>query len=442
MFETVNFSRCFMPLLLLCSVAASEIPLSPDKSLVVNPDNFPRGTGRGASSQAVAGESIFRAFWNVPNVCGEKYDVELPLRKFGIEYNSNGQRQIGDVVNVFGHTQIGLYPFIDPDTLKFINGGLPQLANITAHLEKAAVDLLTAIPDPDFLGIGVIDWEAWLPHKILDPHSIYREFSIAHVRNLHPDWDDATITSVATLEWMQGARLFLESTVKLAMQLRPKALWGFYHYPYCNIDKINSSTCDEWLVEFNNKMLWMFNETTAMYPSIYLRPSKSYGPESVIARLKEAFRLRGRSSDPRGVVLSYTRFNYSDTGYYFTFEDLNATILTSAELGTHGVVFWGDAYDNGNRQACLELRDYIEKALGPTLLMARDGAEACSSRVCSGHGRCVGKILSCPGTSRLNRKRPELMPVLNSGSQSGEFAESCSCRCFHGWHGDDCSRPE
>ncbi|XP_071491505.1 hyaluronidase-like [Diadema antillarum] len=411
MFKTANFIHCFMlHVLLTFSVAESGSLLSPDKFPRGTFYNFPREAAREDSTHFSDDNSIFRAFWNVPNFC-EQHDVKLPLQKFKIECNSNGNRSHGDKITVFGHNRVGLYPFIDSDTLEFINGGLPQLANITAHLEKATVDILNYIPDPNFDGIGMIDWEKWLPHMILNGTNKYREFSIAHVRNLHPDWDDATITSVATLEWMQGTRLFLESTVKLAMQLRPKALWGFYHYPYCPVIRMDNRTfCDERMVEFNDKLMWMFNETTAMYPSIYIKPSKLHGIDTVIPTLREAFRMRELSSDPKGVVLSYTRFNYTGTSYYFTLEDLNATILTSAEFGTHGVVFWGSVQDDGNRQTCLELRDYIETALGPTLLMARDGAEACSSRVCSGHGRCVGKILSCAGTSRLNRKQPELNP--------------------------------
>ena len=93
-------------------------------------------------------------------------------------------------------------------------------------------------------------------------------------------------------------------------------------------------------------------------------------------------------------------------------EDLNNTILKSAEFGTHGVVFWGDHNDTRN---CYELKDYVIKALGPAVVTAREGAQACSKRVCSGRGRCVGKILSCT-------------------------SETCSCRCFRGWKGDDCSK--
>eukprot|EP01051_Picozoa_sp_SAG22_P007722 SAG22_NODE_553_length_9168_cov_5.758628_9_plen_104_part_00 len=42
-----------------------------------------------------------------------------------------------------------------------VNGGLPQLANMTAHLAKWSRDIVSKIPDPAFSPIVGIDSEAW-----------------------------------------------------------------------------------------------------------------------------------------------------------------------------------------------------------------------------------------------------------------------------------------
>ena len=40
-------------------------------------------------------------------------------------------------------------------------GGLPQLANLTAHLEQLAIDIEAILPEKDWSGVANIDWEAW-----------------------------------------------------------------------------------------------------------------------------------------------------------------------------------------------------------------------------------------------------------------------------------------
>lgn len=385
------------------------------------------------TESSVSGSNIFRAIWNVPNSCAERHGINFPLADFGIEFNKNHNWNFGDVVNDFNEGDIGYYPYVDRVSQRYVNGGLPQLANITAHLEKATSDLLAAIPNPDFDGVGMIDWEEWHPHwDAIEGR--YRTYSMDHVRSLHPDWDNATITAIARLEWTQGAKLFMESTLKLAKQLRPKALWGFYHYPYCNIRSSNAS-CKPNQYVIDDEIMWLYDEATVLYPSIYLPQNEYFLSAKVKAELTEAFRVRDKSSDPKGPVLSYTRFNYSSTELYYSLEDLNHTILTSAEFGTNGVVFWGDNYDDRTAQTCQELNDYITKALGPILLMAREGATACSERVCSGTGRCVGHVLTCSKGGR--------MPKLKTGEDFVRLfgSDVCSCRCFIGWEGSDCSVP-
>ena len=87
---------------------------------------------------------------------------------------------------------------------------------------------MAAIPNPDFDGIGVIDWEAWRPQweQNFDTLAIYRQKSRELVQSRHPTWDDDKIELVAELEWTQAAKLYMESTLELAKKLRPKAVWG------------------------------------------------------------------------------------------------------------------------------------------------------------------------------------------------------------------------
>ena len=70
-----------------------------------------------------------------------------------------------------GVTNTGLYPYFTcphgaPYTIahcEAINGGSPQLANLSAHLIKWAQDVKIIVPDPDSETIVALDWEVWWP---------------------------------------------------------------------------------------------------------------------------------------------------------------------------------------------------------------------------------------------------------------------------------------
>nr|XP_054753207.1 hyaluronidase-like [Lytechinus pictus] len=407
----------------------------------INPRHAPKHHG----GKVINSDKIFRAIWNLRNHCGDRFGIELPLSDYGIEFNRNHKcTGGGNVINLFHRNQMGLFPRYEyvpgpgpgNETQPVpVNGGIPQLANITQHLEKAAEDITSIIPDPKFDGVAVIDWEAWRPQwkENFDLLRIYQEKSIAHVKELHPEWDTAMVESVARLEWEQGAKLFMESTLELAKTLRPNTNWGFYMYPLCLIhgDTANMS-CTAATVTNNNNVMWLFNERTALYPSIYLRPFHFYQKLWVRSKLQEALRVRQRSDDPQGVIMSYTRFNYSDTGLFYSLEDLNNTILQSAKFGTNGVILWGETLDVSTVEECSQLRSYIINALGPTVVMSRKGAESCSMRICSGNGRCVGDILACRSADRPR-------DPMKVGVDQGHGENTCSCRCFRGWEGDTCS---
>eukprot|EP00057_Strongylocentrotus_purpuratus_P023628 XP_011678102.1 PREDICTED: hyaluronidase isoform X1 [Strongylocentrotus purpuratus] len=379
------------------------------------------------NARPMQGQSVFRAIWDVPNFCKDRYSIDIPLGAYGIEFNQNHEWRVGDVLNVFNH-QSGCFPYVNRTTGIFMNGGLPQLGNITAHLEKMADDINREIPDRQYNGLVMIDWEEWSP-QWLGTEPRYRRFSMDSVRSKHPGWDNATIEAVAKLEWTQGAKLFMESTLKLFKQLRPESLWGYYRYPQCAVKFGRIPECQPDQGKLNDQSLWLVDASSILYPSIYLKPEKFADFAGAVgAKLEETFRVLTESKYPDGAVMSYTRFNYSLTDYYFTLEDLNNTILTSAEFGTHGVVLWGDNYDDKTSQSCQELRDYVIKALGPTVVMAKEGAESCSRRVCSGRGRCVGEILTCVKGDHGEKKK-----------NIGETDSVCTCRCFVGWQGYDCS---
>ncbi|XP_022080854.1 hyaluronidase-1-like isoform X3 [Acanthaster planci] len=392
-----------------------------------------------SSAPPALADCAFTAVWNIKNSqrCHAKFGVDLNLASYGIKTNSLTGK---GVLAYFSHENLGRLPYIQHG--KFVNGGLPQLVNMTAHLEKAAGDILAAIPDANYSGLGVIDWEFWSPAWNKNMHSakVYVTESIDLVRLRHPTWDLATVEAAAKTEFEEAARSLFEGTILLARRLRPKALFGFYHFPYCQ-NRDDARHCKPLTLASNDELLWLADASSALYPSIYMKQKNIRASSAVYIEtiLQEALRVRNSSRSPTLPIYSYCALNYTFSGYYLNLEDLRNSILLSAEQGLAGVVFWGDNNDTSNRAACLDLQGYIKAALGPLVQKTTKAAARCSAALCSGHGRCVGKILECvpKGVQALSRT-----PSRVTGSANVTFVEKmpseCRCQCYEGWNGDNC----
>ena len=134
----------------------------------------------------------------------------------------------------------GLVPSYLPDgTAK--NGGLPQLMNMSAHLEQWRRDIERQFPDEDFIGVVSLDWEAWFPLwdvNIADARLwVYANTSRELVRTQRPGATPAQVEVTAKAARDAGVQRLYLQTLALAQELRPKARWGWYDYPACSWGK-------------------------------------------------------------------------------------------------------------------------------------------------------------------------------------------------------------
>ncbi|XP_019759186.2 hyaluronidase [Dendroctonus ponderosae] len=312
-----------------------------------------------------------QVFWNVPSFqCNPfKLNFTKPLNKYGIVYNKDAAFR-GQQINILYDP--GNFPAILKNGKdNFLrNGGVPQEGNLSSHLRifDEIVDQL--IPNKQFSGLAIIDFESWRPifrqnWGVLTP---YKELSEKLEKKRHPIWSEAWIKKEAAKRFEEGANKFLEATITRAKSLRPKASWGYYHYPYCFFST-TQKTCAKEVLSENDSIKWLFNISDAFFPSVYLQ--ESYSPQERVQyierSLAEALRLRNQLKTHKKIYV-YFWYQFQDTGNYISEEQLYLPLKAIAKYNIDGMVLWGASANVNSKSKCLQLHEYVDKVFGPSLV--------------------------------------------------------------------------
>lgn len=394
--------------------------------------------------------------WNVPTEdCAPRHSIHFKLDLFQIVASPN-EGFVRQNLTIFYKDRLGLYPYIEPDETP-VNSGLPQMASITQHLQKMEEGVQKYIKEPGAKGLAVIDWEEWRPLWIRNWESkdIYRRRSRELVRQKNPTWPPEQVAKVAQQEFEMSARKFMLETLKHAKNLRPNQLWGFYLFPDCyNHDyrrtlENYTGRCPDVEVARNERLKWLWTESTALFPSIYmgtvLRSSAS-GRQFVRNRVKEGMRLASSGDGLARPVFVYTRPTYSNSLDQLTETDLISTIGESVALGAAGIIMWGDAAYASSRNSCSNLDVYLQGLLGQYLLNVSTAAELCSQTLCGSHGRCLRKnpdsdvyLHLSPLTHNISSPhgKPTVTGELGEAEKT-RFQTEFQCQCYSGHEGEGC----
>ncbi|XP_051707583.2 hyaluronidase-3 [Oryctolagus cuniculus] len=384
-----------------------------------------------------APERPFSVLWNVPSAhCEARFGVRLPLSALGITVNW-GQHFRGQNVTIFYKNQFGLYPYLGPRGTAH-NGGIPQAVPLDLHLARAAYQICHSLR-PSFAGLAVLDWEEWYPlwSGNRGRRRAYQAASRAWAQRMFPDWDPREQLHEARTGFERAARALMEDTLRLGQALRPHGLWGFYRYPACGNgwhSKASNYTghCRAATLARNTQLHWLWDASSALFPSIYLPPRlpPAYHQAFVRHRLEEAFRMALAGRTRPLPVLAYARLTYRSSGRFLAQDDLVQTIGVSAALGAAGVVLWGNLSLSSSEEECWRLHDYLVGTLGPYVINVTRAAMACSDQRCHGHGRCV----------RRDPAQKEAFLHLGPDGSDGAW-QSFRCRCYWGWAGPGCQEP-
>ncbi|XP_068943120.1 hyaluronidase-1-like [Petaurus breviceps papuanus] len=405
----------------------------------------------------------FIVYWNAPTTrCKKFFHVDLNLQAFDIIANPD-EALNGPHVTIFYEKKLGNYPYIDENGA-IVSGGIPQNENLPKHLEKSKEDIKKAIPSGKFQGLAVIDWEEWRPQweRNWGSKNVYRIQVLNHIKNNHKNWSEAKIQAIAKEEYESAAKNFMNSTLRLGLGMRPQGHWGFYLYPECyNYDyQKNPLTytgkCAELEISRNDGLQWLWQESSSLYPSIYL-PSmlkdSIYTQKFVHYRVKEAMRVSQMArSDYALPVFFYTRLFYSYGTDPLTKNDLLYTIGESAAMGAAGIVIWGGMDYSSSKNNCLIMQKFVNGVFGHYIVNVTAATQRCSKILCNNNGRCARReadsysYLHMPVGSIMRYKLKRGLKFIPSQRASKEEIQYMKnkfvCQCYTHWNGKFCSWKE
>uniref|UniRef100_A0A4X2LKE2 Hyaluronidase n=1 Tax=Vombatus ursinus TaxID=29139 RepID=A0A4X2LKE2_VOMUR len=358
----------------------------------------------------------FLVVWNAPTSrCRTAFGLPLPLEPFGVVANDQ-EVFAGGNITIFYQHQLGLYPHYQADPAPVplpVHGGCPQNASLRAHLDAMERDLEAAIPSRAFSGLSVIDWETWRPLWVRnwDKKGVYRTMSAHLVRQRYPTWPQGRVELQAQWEFETAAARFMSETLRLARARRPGGWWGYYLFPDCynyhyweDFENFTGH-CPGIERQRNDALLWLWEQSRALYPSIYLEEvlrGSAQGERFVRAKVWEALRV---AELPASASYSLPVFVYTGT---WPLKGAGTVLGPRVTVGS----------------TCLKMRHYLLSRLGPYVLNVTTAAALCSRTQCNGHGRCRRRIPDSPTYLHLE--------------QQEALGRDFICHCYQGWQGDRC----
>ncbi|XP_062561105.1 hyaluronidase Tab y 2.0101-like [Armigeres subalbatus] len=327
----------------------------------------------------------FDVYWNIPTFMCQQYQMNFSSigPTYGVSQNGNDTFR-GSAISILYDP--GKFPaLLEKSSTKVLykrNGGVPQEGNLTEHLDVFRKHMDELVTDQNFSGVGIIDFESWRPIFRQNFGSLqpYKDLSMKIEKQRHPNLPPKWLEAEATRRFESTGREFMARTLLLAKQMRPRAAWGYYAFPYCfNMNGGSSGNgqredCSADVQRENDRIQWLFDGSDIIFPSVYLREKLGAGDrvKLIRGRVKEAIRVARRANaQPKPRVLTYIRYVYTDSIKYLTEPDWINAFNAMKQFGSDGVILWGSSYDLNNKEKCLNFKSYMDTTLGPILQSLR-----------------------------------------------------------------------
>ncbi|XP_069485218.1 hyaluronidase-5-like [Ambystoma mexicanum] len=367
------------------------------------------------SAPPLMDKSPFLLIWNAPTEkCGTSHNASLNLRFF--QYVTSPKlTATNQNLTLFYEDRLGTYPYIDVVTGQSVNGGIPQRLALAGHLQKAAEDIRMYMPSGQQAGLAVIDWESWRPTWARNWafKRVYQSQSLAAALLQDQSLTKSRASLVAKRTFEDAAQRLMLETLALGKSLRPATFWGYYLFPQCyNYDyKQNPNNytgiCPDIEKKRNDDLHWLWQESTALYPSIYLETVLRSSPNAALYsrnQIQEAKRVSTihRQNAPLPIyVFARPVFTNAPTVFLHQ-DDLVNTIGESAALGVSGIIMWGDLSFSKSVASCRNLDEYLQNTLNPYVINVTLAAKLCSQLLCQGKGVCTRRNWNISDYLHLN----------------------------------------
>lgn len=267
-----------------------------------------------------------------------------------------------DVIMVYQH-EFGLYPRFYNG--KPENGGVPQKADIPAHLARLVTDIDRFIPNRDFDGCIIIDYEGWDPLWDVSRDE-YKALSRRLARERHPTRPESEVERLARAGFESAGRTFLEETLRACKAARPRAKWGYYGIPWPHH---RTPT---------NRLDWLWKACDVFYPDSYMvyqgvedgaplgpgQKPRSYYKGGVQVSVGFAREIAGAKPVLAMIWCRYSELNKVHGEKMLEAADLRAMLLEPYLAGADGAIFWDAIL---KPELAQEYRRYIPATLGPEL---------------------------------------------------------------------------
>lgn len=303
---------------------------------------------------------------------GSKYEGHLGIQSRNTgTLNMRGLSIANDIIG----GQYGLYPTDGPHVIA------ADSTFYTRHLAKFTNDLNESIPDKNFSGIIVLDYEYWWPNW---------EWS----EKVTPKWTDYVKTQ--RLDLLAGhltseydkiikdaynaeVRKYYEFTIGLCRQLRPKARISVYAIPFGSYWIFNGGSQSGVNLarykEINEvDLAWYYNLVDVVCPTIYQSYSvgsppgpgqiDAQGPSNhILGIVGEAVTAaRGKP------VYPFMQFRYHPSSYFsrqfMSLESLDLCIRLPRQAGAAGIIIWDFFYTDTE---VTQWQNYFDSTARPVL---------------------------------------------------------------------------
>ena len=248
-----------------------------------------------------------------------------------------------------------------------VNGGVPENANLSAHLAALEHDVPRWLPDVEWDGYAVIDFEAYTPVWDMNVGfggGAYANASLALARQRHPGWPADKQLADAKMRFESAAMTFFVETLRVCSRLRPRAKWGYYGWPdhfYLPCNRTGAS--DRWRCGYdstttdadkfrswNNQLAAVWAASGAIFPSIYIPAYEAY-PHSHTSGMNagfvrgvvgEALRVANRTRPVVPFTLNYYHHGKGrGHGEFLNSTDLTTSLEVPIQMGAAGTILWG-----------------------------------------------------------------------------------------------------